>query len=80
LKGLSARTLAFERHRRPAGHKSSKERSVVVCYGNSSANPKLKLVVIGKTTKPQLFSGTEENCIPVHYYNQKRTYVDREIF
>jgi hypothetical protein len=26
-----------------------------------------------------LFKGTEANCIPVHYYNQKEAWMDREI-
>jgi hypothetical protein len=35
--------------------------------------------VIGKAKKPLLFKGTEANCIPVHYYDQKGAWTDREI-
>jgi hypothetical protein len=44
---------------------------MVMCCGNASRNHKLKLVVIEKAKKPRPFKGTEANCIPVHYYNQK---------
>jgi hypothetical protein len=51
-----------------------------MCCGNASRNQKLKLVVIGKATKPQPFKGTEANCIPVHYYNHKGAWMDREVY
>jgi hypothetical protein len=50
------------------------------CCGNAFGNHKLKLVVNGKAKKPRLFKGTEANCIPVHYYNQKGAWMDRERF
>jgi hypothetical protein len=35
--------------------------------------------VIGKAKIPLSFKGIEANCIPVHYYNQKGAWMDREI-
>lgn len=40
----------------------------------------MKLVTIGKDKKSQSFKGTKANCIPLHYYNHKRTWMDKEIF
>jgi hypothetical protein len=78
-KGLPTRTLVFERHKCAPGHKSSKERHMVMCCGNASENHKLKFIVVRQAKKPQSFKGTEANCIPVHYYNQKGAWTDREI-
>jgi hypothetical protein len=36
--------------------------------------------VIEKDKKPRSLKGTEANCIPVHYCNQKGAWIDREIF
>jgi hypothetical protein len=79
-KGLPTRTLAFERQKCAPRLKSSKECLMVMCCGNASGNHKLKMVVIGKAKTPQSFKGTKANCIPVHYYNQKGAWKDREIF
>jgi hypothetical protein len=51
-KRLPTRTLLSERQKRVSGHKSSKERLMVMCCGNASGNHKLKLAVIGKAKKP----------------------------
>jgi hypothetical protein len=32
-----------------------------------------------KPKKPQSVKGTKANCIPVHYYNQKGAWMNREI-
>jgi hypothetical protein len=32
-----------------------------------------------KSPKTQSFKGTKAKCIPVHYYNQKRTWITTEI-
>jgi hypothetical protein len=50
------------------------------CCRNASGNHKLKLVVTGKAKKPLLLYGTEADCIPVQYYNQRRAWMGREIF
>jgi hypothetical protein len=55
---------------------------------NASGNHKLKFVVIGKEKKRKKKEKKKRkekqkytpNCIPVHYYNQKGAWMNREIF
>jgi hypothetical protein len=49
---------------------------MAMCCGND----KLKLVKMRKAKKPILFNGTKADCIPVYYYNQNGTWMDKEIF
>jgi hypothetical protein len=51
-----------------------------MCCGNASGNHKLKFAVIGEAKKPWLLKGTKTNCIPDHYYNQKRAQINREFW
>jgi hypothetical protein len=50
-KDLPATTLAFERRKCVPGHKLSKERLTVMCFGNKCGNNKVKLKVIEKSKK-----------------------------
>jgi hypothetical protein len=54
-KGLPTRNLAVERHECASRHKSSKEHTTAMSYGNSSRNHKLKLVLVAKAKKSQSF-------------------------
>ena len=40
----------------------------------------MRLLVIEKAKKPRSFKGTEVKNLPVHYYNQKGVWMDRDIF
>ena len=40
----------------------------------------MKPLVIGKAKKPRSFKRTEMENLPVDYYNQKRAWMNREIF
>uniref|UniRef100_A0A8C4SR40 HTH CENPB-type domain-containing protein n=1 Tax=Erpetoichthys calabaricus TaxID=27687 RepID=A0A8C4SR40_ERPCA len=62
------------------GHKSSKERIIVLACANASGSHKLKLVCIGKSKNPRSFKGTQMRNFPVLYYNQTKAWMNREIF
>lgn len=79
-KCLPTRTLAFESERQAPGHKSSKERITIMTCSNATGSQKLKLVVIGKSKKPRSFKGTRAENLPVHYFNQKKGWMDQQIF
>ncbi|XP_050523014.1 jerky protein homolog-like [Daktulosphaira vitifoliae] len=79
-KCLPTRTLAFESERHAPGHKSSKERLTIMTCSNATGSQKLKLVVIGKSKKPRSFKGTRAENLPVHYFNQKKAWINQEIF
>jgi hypothetical protein len=52
-----------------------------MCCGNASGNLKVKFDMIGNGGGGgRSFKGTKANCIPVHYYNQKRARMDRKVF
>jgi len=79
-KCLPTKALAFTKEKSTPGHKSFKERLTVMCCGNASGNHKTKLLVIGKSKKPKSFKGIEDKNLPVHYYNQRGAWMNREIF
>jgi hypothetical protein len=80
LEKLTTGILVFERWKCAPRHELSTECLTIMCCGNATGNHKLKLAVIGKSKKPQLFKGTKANCNHAHYYNQKGARTDREIF
>ncbi|KAL4143739.1 hypothetical protein QTP88_006033 [Uroleucon formosanum] len=47
---------------------------------NATGSQKLKLVVIGNSKKPRSFKGTRAENLPVHYFNQKKAWMNQEIF
>jgi hypothetical protein len=51
-----------------------------MCCSNASGTHKLKLAVISKANKPRSFKGTEASNPPVHSFNQKGTWMNRDIF
>jgi len=55
-------------------------RFMVMCCLNVSGTHKLQLAVIGKPEKPRSFKGTEALNLPVHYVNQKGTWMNTAIF
>lgn len=78
-KCLPSKTLAFQKEKSASGHKSSKERLTTMTCSNVTGSKKLKLVVIGKAKKPRSFKGTEVKNLPVHYFNQKKGWMNQVI-
>ncbi|XP_071055090.1 jerky protein homolog-like [Onthophagus taurus] len=79
-KCLPTRTLAFESEHKVTGHKSSKERITILPCSNAAGTHKLKLLVIGKSKKPRSFKGTTADNLPVDYFNQKKGWMNQQIF
>lgn len=79
-KCLPTRTLAFESEHKAAGHKSSKERITILPCSNAAGSHKLKLLVIGKSKKPRSFKGTRADNLPVDYFNQRKGWMNQQIF
>jgi hypothetical protein len=53
---------------------------MVMCCLNASGTHKSQFAVIGKPEKPRSFKGTEALNLPVHYVNQKRTWMNTATF
>lgn len=79
-KCLPTRTLAFQSEQKVSGHKSSKERITIMSCSNAAGNHKLRLLVIGKSKKPRSFKGTRAENLPVDYFNQRKGWMDKQIF
>lgn len=61
------------------GVKNSKERISVGVASNASGTDKCKLVVIGKPKKPRCFGNWNPQRV-VHYFNNTKAWMTREIF
>lgn len=79
-KCLPTRTLAFASEQQATGHKSSKERFTIMPCSNATGSHKLRLLVIGKSKKPRSFTGEKAKNLPVDYFNQKKGWMNRDIF
>ena len=62
------------------GGKRSKERVTVLPCANMSGTEKLPLLVIGKFAKPRCFTGMNMSRLPTQYKDQKRAWMDGELF
>lgn len=79
-KCLPSKTLASEKEKTATGHKVSKERITLMCCSNATGEHKVKLFTIGKSRKPRSFKGTRAVNMPVDYANQKKGWMNKEIF
>ncbi|GBL72403.1 Jerky -like [Araneus ventricosus] len=80
FKMLPSETLASREEKSTPGHKKRKERLTLLATSNASGNHKIKLVVIGKASKPRAFKHTSIYSLPVTYRNQKSVWMTQEIF
>lgn len=79
-KCLPSKTLASENEKTATGHKVSKERITLMCCSNATGDHKVKLFIIGKSKKPRSFKGTRAVNMPVDYSNQKKGWMNKDIF
>ena len=52
----------------------------ILACSNASRSHHLPLVLINKTAKPRCFKHMDMNSLPVHYYSQKKSWMDCRIF
>ena len=60
--------------------KKAKDRVTILACSNASGSHYLPLVLINKSAKPRCFKHMDINSLPVHYYSQKKSWMDRRIF
>lgn len=63
-----------------SGYKKCLDRITVLCCTNMSGSDKLKLLIIGKASKPRCFKGLRIESLPVKYYANKNAWMTSEIF
>lgn len=66
------KTLVSEWESAALGYKISKKRITILICNNVTGSHKLKLVAVGKSKNPSVFTKVKNrNSLPVHYINQK---------
>lgn len=75
---MPRKTLATLEEKKPSGVKDIKERLTVLACANAAGTHKLKLMIIGKSARPQSFKGVK--IFPVIYKNNKRAWITQESF
>ena len=65
---------------RAANFKKAKDRITLLACANATGSHRLPLVFINKSAKPRCFKHMDMNNLPVHYYSQKKSWMDCSIF
>ena len=66
---------------RASGFKKAKDRvTVLACSNAKTGLHRLPLVFINKSAKPRCFKHMIMSILPVHYYSQKKSWMDCKIF
>ena len=74
------KTLVSAREKEAKGFKKPKERVTLMACANATGSIKLPLVFIHKSKNPRCFKNVDKDKLPVHYYNQKNSWMDSSIF
>lgn len=77
FKCMPDKTMSFKNENCHGG-KQSKERITLLFAANSTGTEKLKILVIGKSKKPQCFRGVKS--LPVDYYANQTAWMNTQIF
>lgn len=80
FKALPTKSLASQEEKSAPGFKMDKQRLTVLACSNASGTNKLPLMVIGKSAKPRCFKNMNMDSLPVYYKNQKKAWMDRDLF
>ncbi|GBM16150.1 Tigger transposable element-derived protein 2 [Araneus ventricosus] len=77
---LPSKTLASREEQSAPGHKKRKERLTLLAASNASGNHKIKVVIIGKASKPRALKHASISSLQVTYRNQKSAQMTQETF
>ena len=77
---LPTKTLADGTEKTAKNMKPSKDRVTLMGTANASGDFRLPLVFIHKSAKLRCFSGINMSALPVHYYAQKKAWMNQTIF
>lgn len=65
---------------RSSNFKKAKDRVTMMACSNASGTFRLPLVMINKSSKPRCFKHMDMNALPVHYFAQKKSWMDCQTF
>ena len=65
---------------RAANFKKAKDRVTLLACANASGTHRLPLMLINKSQKPRCFKHMNMSNLPVHYYAQKKSWMDCRLF
>lgn len=80
FRALPKKSLVSGEEASAPGFKMSKDRVTLMACSNAAGNHKLPLMVIGKAAKPRAFKNVQMNSLPVFYRNQKKAWMNKELF
>ena len=79
-KQLPSRLLCHARENQPKNHKKAKDRVTLMACANASGTFRLPLMLVNKSVKPRCFKHMDMSSLPVDYFAQNKSWVDRKIF
>jgi hypothetical protein len=65
---------------RAANFKKAKDRITLLACANAAGTHRLPLMLINKSQKPRCFKHMDMNNLPVHFYAQKKSWMDSTLF
>ena len=77
---LPSRALIHCGEREAKNFKKSKERVTLLACSNAAGTCRLPLTFIHTSAKPRCFKHMDMNSLPVHYYSQKKAWMDSTLF
>lgn len=79
-KSLPKKSLASKLEKSAPGFKMCKQRLTIMACANAAGNLKLPLMMIGQSAKPRALKNLNFSSLPVHYKNQKKGWMTRQLF
>ncbi|XP_067387794.1 jerky protein homolog-like [Emydura macquarii macquarii] len=77
---LPNKFLAESSEKQVNNFKVSKDRVTLMATANANGDFRLPLVFVHKSVKPRCFANITMSALPVHYYSQRSTWIDKGIF
>ena len=79
-RGMPSKTLVHCGEKYAKNFKKTKDRITLMACANSTGTCKLPLTFIHSSKKPRCFKHMDMKLLPVHYYYQKKAWMDSHIF
>ena len=79
-KQLPSKSLCHAREIKPKNNKKAKDRITLMACANMSGTFCLPLMFVNKSMKPRCFKHMDMSSLPVDYFSQNKSWVDRRVF
>ena len=79
-KQLPSKSLCHAREIKPKNNKKAKDRITLMACANASGTFYLPLMFVNRSMKPRCFKHMDMSSLPVDYFTQNKSWVDRRVF